>query len=570
MTKSFGPSKPKAIRKQLRPVLFLALLALVVMLPRLASPEFGLFDDGRSVSTAQQITHGVWDMSWDNQAGRFRPVYWLSFTALYAVFGARPLWFFLANLLLLIVTALEIVTIARQMGAGERPAWLSGGLFTLSTPVIENYYTLSKGEAVQLACLGASILLAIQFARQPQRGKQVLLLLGMALGVLLAHLSKETSLAIVPISAAWVLYAWFKGWRQGAQASRPGGVWARLAYWGAASAASLAFLLMRRLAVPVTLISGSYTHNYELSAERILGSAYSWSGWLLRDYAYLLPLALAALWAAGKVKNANKGRPGDRGGLWVETAIWCAGWLLAYLPWIYVVEYYLLPFAAGTAILSGLMLEQIWQGLRSASSGRRAGIRLCLAAAAFLAALTLANSANSARIQLAVDRANSQMLAYVAQAAPEGSTLIVNIQYENEYIYNIRAQLRSIYQRPDISVDYFKFQGINPGQDDNPEQIYVAAPNIERQPALTVRLGVVEATQASWDSTLAAFLTPDWQAVFSTSQQFRQLTFDLPRLLCPLLRTEKYCSLSAQLVESGQFVYGWTVYTTALKESTHE
>ena len=45
-----------------------ALIYLLVMLVRLLSPQFGLIDDGRSLS----IANGEWDVSWDLQGGRSR------------------------------------------------------------------------------------------------------------------------------------------------------------------------------------------------------------------------------------------------------------------------------------------------------------------------------------------------------------------------------------------------------------------------------------------------------------------------------------------------------------------
>ena len=66
------------------------IVAVLIMLPRLLSPQFGLFDDGRSMVTAQKVTQGVWDMSVDDFEGRFRPLYWLFFALPYALFGDGP------------------------------------------------------------------------------------------------------------------------------------------------------------------------------------------------------------------------------------------------------------------------------------------------------------------------------------------------------------------------------------------------------------------------------------------------------------------------------------------------
>lgn len=51
-------------------------LAILIMAPRLASPQFGLLDDGAMLAEVRQILLGDLGMSHDLQAGRFRPLYW--------------------------------------------------------------------------------------------------------------------------------------------------------------------------------------------------------------------------------------------------------------------------------------------------------------------------------------------------------------------------------------------------------------------------------------------------------------------------------------------------------------
>ena len=41
------------------------LIAILVMIPRLLSPQFGLFDDGNSIVTAKKIAHGEWSFPVD-------------------------------------------------------------------------------------------------------------------------------------------------------------------------------------------------------------------------------------------------------------------------------------------------------------------------------------------------------------------------------------------------------------------------------------------------------------------------------------------------------------------------
>jgi hypothetical protein len=65
------------------------LIVILIMLPRLASSQFGLMDDGRALSIAQGIVHGKWDLSWDVIAGRFRPIYWGAFAFWYLLAGGQ-------------------------------------------------------------------------------------------------------------------------------------------------------------------------------------------------------------------------------------------------------------------------------------------------------------------------------------------------------------------------------------------------------------------------------------------------------------------------------------------------
>ncbi|KPL82006.1 hypothetical protein SE15_12790 [Thermanaerothrix daxensis] len=76
------------------PMLVLLGLSLLILLPRLLSPSFGLLDDGRTLTVAHQITQGQWRVDFDLDAGRFRPVYWTYYALLYRLADAHPLgWF---------------------------------------------------------------------------------------------------------------------------------------------------------------------------------------------------------------------------------------------------------------------------------------------------------------------------------------------------------------------------------------------------------------------------------------------------------------------------------------------
>jgi hypothetical protein len=250
----------------------------------------------------------------------------------------------------------------------------------------------------------------------------------------------------------------------------------------------------------------------------------------------------------------------SQGWLTFEALIWMAAWVIFYLPWTFAVEYYLLPFAAGCAIYGGFLVTQAIAWL--STPGKRwpilAWCALILSGLWLLP--TLSNNASNARIQLAVDATNAEVLTYLAETAPPGSTVLVNIQYSNEYIDQIRLHLNHAHNRPDITVDLFKFQAINPGASDNPETIYVISPSVANQPLLTVRLGLVEETQQHWNKLLQDFLSTEWKTVYANEHTFRLFTVDLPRLACPILPRVEYCSTPAPVLDRREFSYGWKVY----------
>jgi len=196
-----------------------ALVAVLLMLPRILSAQFGLFDDGRTYTTAHQILDGVWDMSIDNYEGRYRPMYWVFYTAPYALFGDHPSGHFAWNAIFLAMTVGILVSFIKRLHGSDLQAWASGMLFAFSGPVIENYYTLSKGEAIQLFWLRTSLWLWISLGRFQRRWQWAIAVVGIGLALLLANLSKETALVMIPISLAWLALAVLAQWF--ARPSRP-------------------------------------------------------------------------------------------------------------------------------------------------------------------------------------------------------------------------------------------------------------------------------------------------------------------------------------------------------------
>ena len=141
------PKEKKNLEKLLKGWLFYLplILCVLLMLPRLLSPQFGLFDDGKTIIAAKEMAKNLSYFTFEADEGRFRPIYWLYFSTLNWIFGENPFWFFLGNTVLLVI-ATWLLMVFTQMVTGRRTqTWIAGLFFVLSGPVIENYYTLSKG-----------------------------------------------------------------------------------------------------------------------------------------------------------------------------------------------------------------------------------------------------------------------------------------------------------------------------------------------------------------------------------------------------------------------------------------
>jgi hypothetical protein len=528
-----------------------SLLALLVMLPRLLSPQFGLLDDGGMLKIAQAMRAGELPFH-DLGDGRFRPVYWLWWGGLYAAAGLRPGAFFLANAAVFSATIAALVALVRRLGGTRRQAWLTGVLMAVSGPAIENYYTLSKGEPLQLLLVLGSLHLALGVADTAR--SRAMRTGAVAILTLLALASKETTLLLAAIAIVWWCLAKWRG------RAHPG----RLSVNGVSALAlgailgSVAFLLLRHIWIGQPLVGYGYTERYEVDYSRVLSTSVRWAAWLVHDFAYLGPLMLGFGLLGTPAWRSLRPRLG-------ETLVWLAAWLAFYLPWLFVADYYLLPFAAGAAVLAAAASEELLDAVRQ--RGARcalAGTALGLTALLLLAAL--ANGLTMARLQLLIDSANAQALAYLAAELPPQAVVRVNIQQESEYLAEMAEHLHVIYGRPDLKVGRVDLE--NPTEPDDTVGV-IAAPFILNQVLLSPRLGIYERYQTEDNRRLEAALgaaTP----LHSVEAQVRALGVDPARLACPLLRGDpqagglmgsivRYCR-NAPAIDTRLVVYGWRFY----------
>jgi hypothetical protein len=527
------------------------LVCVLIMLPRLISPQFGLLDDGRSLTISQGIMHGKWDLSWDVIAGRARPVYWLAFAFWYLLAQGHAFWYFFGNMIVFATTTFLLIRLVVELDGSALQAWLTGLIFVLSPPVIENVYTLSKGENLQVLLLISAIWLVVLAVKAKKGARFWLLIVTATLLILVACLTKENTLIMIPISLVWWGLAFLGRLRHISLAPFT----EKVTRWILLSSlvSGLVFYLGRSLLVSLRIFGVGQSSEFSFGLSQILTSIVRWGGWILRDYLWLFPLLVMVLvWCLIKRRL-----PGS--GVWWPAGVWMAFWLGLYLPWHYALEYYLLPFAAGSAILSGALLIEIldflkqpgriWKGLGIAS----------LALTSLLLLVTQANSYSDATIQLAQDAANNSMLEYIANNAPAGSSVVVNIQLANEYIEQMQLMLANYYHRPDLQL--VNYQGEDLAQlNTQSSAIYFILAKLNNQPKMTVRMGLDEPSLQVWNTSVLPELA-SWHEVFQVTEDPRILTVDFPRLLCSVIHRENYCSADAGLVNPRVFHYQWSVYT---------
>ena len=527
------------------------LLCVLIMLPRLVSPQFGLLDDGRSLTVAQGIVHGKWDLSWDVTAGRFRPVYWIAFAFGYLLAGGQTFWYFMGNLIVFAATTFLLVTLVKALGGSDLQSFLTGLVFVLSTPVIENVYTLSKGENLQVLLLLGVIGLVFLAVKSAKGFAYWVLLASATLLVLLACLTKENTLIILPISLMWWGIAFVGRWRRVTSAAVVERVTRRLVFISLVGCGL--FYLARTLVLSSRILGVGQSSEFSFAPSQLLNSFVRWGGWMLRDYLWLLPLALLVL----VLCLVRKRWP--HSALWWLALIWMVFWWGLYLPWHFALEYYLLPFAAGTAVFSGVLLTEPVEYFLNRGRLMKVVSIGTLILTAILLLITQANSFSDAAIQLAQDRANQQVLDYVAKYAAQNSSVVVNIRLANEYIEQMQLMLANFYHRSDLTLVNYQGEDLSVLSAEQPSTNFLLA-TVVNQPMLTVRMGLDEPSLQLWNaSVLPALVT--WHEDFQVSTIPYILTVDFPRLLCPIIYRENYCSAGWGLLNIRQFHYQWSVYT---------
>jgi len=501
-----------------------------MMIPRWRVPTFGLLDDGLTLRATGEIGH-VWAAVLGlASSGRFMPGYWFFYAAVRAVVGASPMGFFVVNGVVLSGIAVGLAACMLRAGAGQLAALAAPVFLILSGPAAESFYTLSKAEPPLLLWLMTSLLLMSVWAGASTVSIKTLSGLGMLMTLLMADTTKETGLAMVPIALAWVGLAWWPRHRTGDDRR----FLARGVYSLAAVTAAAAFLALRAWAVGLRLTDGWYTARYRVASETLIRGLTYWAGLLPWDFAYMLPLAVFVVLTPG----ATRRRPL---GLVSEAIAWMIGWLVVYLPWGWAVDYYLLPFTLGCAIVGAVVLGDVVDAARTGRGPLRSAAIVTLAVVAALWVLTLRTPVTNASAQLVVDAANADVMKVLATLPPD-SIVIVNIAPRHEYLHELLLHLTGLHGRPDVTVEAFSL--------DTPlgarsAPVYLMTPEMVGAPYPSLRLPFDEARVRAWTQRLPSRALERSDLVYETRHRVRLLDVGFnPR----------------RLLEPREFSYGWKLY----------
>jgi hypothetical protein len=424
-------------------------------------------------------------------------------------------------------------------------------LLVLSGPVVENAYTISKAEMPQAFVLLLSLVPLVAIKGGESRGRRIFLLAASAACVFLAGLTKETGPLLAPIAASWVV-------REGAfrrlGISTDGDAWRRrLLYLGATAVGAASLIAVYFLSGSMRYAGGAYPSGFDLSdLERLRSHAAIWFDWILRDYLYLGFLVLPAL------VIGVAGRRWREVGLQLDALLWMAAWVAVFVPWRFTQEYYLLPAALGAAVLGAVAFEVLIHNVRLPGRAWRAMAAAGLGLAGIAFVLTLPNNISNARVQLTVDRANAEFMAYAARNLPPDSVLLINIQDANEYTARLPVWINDLLGRPDVRVERLTsdFSRQDP---DSGRPAFVALPVVENQFYPSVRLGVFQSSARQWNAAVEERWGGRLTEWFAAIHRFRPLTIDSSCVFYPLLGRYAFCQQPDRPIDTRPFGYGWRV-----------
>jgi hypothetical protein len=254
-----------------------------------------------------------------------------------------------------------------------------------------------------------------------------------------------------------------------------------------------------------------------------------------------------------KKSNLNSGK-----GLPLKSLVWMAGWLIVFLPWIYTSEYYLLPFTAGSAFFAGIMIEGLLKDIVQNHFSPMVPIFL-ISVVFLLLIATIPTNYSNARIQLAVDKVNANLIQFVAENVPTNSTLLVNFPKKHEYIREISLHLSEIYHRSNIDVSQYEEKNLQSDLDYY-DEIYLVENEVRNTVPLSVRLGIYESESRDRSRSSENVRTKYGKVVYSIEKTFPIFYINSTTMLCPGFTIPMLCTTEEPILNKKYFSYGWTVY----------
>lgn len=524
-------------------------IAVLIMIPRLVSAEFGLLDDGFILNEARGNLAGTPSIRLFMEAGRFRPFYWLYFTLIYILVGPNPFWFFFGHLILLLLLLAEIRSLMKHLGAQSGQILLTSLLFLFTVPIIENYYTLSKGEVLQLVFILAGLICLQKLIESSCARKTWTYSILAFISMLSAIWAKGTTYIMVPLAALWSAYVLYQRKRIPYKERR-----AYLIFFGVVLVVTAVSLLILSL-LGTTLASGdSYASQYVLSLQAIVSRAPRWMTLYAFYFPYLLPLVVMVLVV---LFNKSHHHSSARHNL-VFIGGWILAWSTGFLPWDYAEAFYLLPFSVGISVLVGLLLPDIRSVINQGDKFHRwlMASMVIMFTVFFLASLT--HYRTHALTQLAFDRMNSQMLKKTKEILPEDGDLIMGVNTCNEYVQNSEHFLIDQDGMTNITFDFVSLEvllGIHSRSD-----AIVVLPYIKNQPSLLLRAGVEEEFTMAWVEEIEQSLAGRLGSAAHFRDGFQINNINLPVLACPILGRRGFCVNPDPFFDTRMFSYGWDIY----------
>jgi hypothetical protein len=169
------------------------------------------------------------------------------------------------------------------------------------------------------------------------------------------------------------------------------------------------------------------------------------------------------------------------------------------------------------------------------------------------------NAVIDARVQLVVDRANADLVDFLA-GLPSRSRVVVNTGV-NEYLFELPMHLSQIKRRSDIVVEHVTQSApIGPPWAD----VFVVTAEMANKPGPTVRVALDEPGVTHDNAMLSAVLTGRAERVYRVAQHTRLVEFGIHRLLCHITESPlidaSYCPRDRGVIDRRIFSYGWQVH----------